>query len=240
MISPPSFSLLSTKEKDALILQLLARLEALERENAALREKLNLPPKTPDNSSTPPAAGHKSNGETTHRPRARHMSGRIESCIQTRPGIAMFQRVTASIAGRMSQASHRSPFTPMTGSRFPEIKPDVTRVILHGGVCPCCTKTFMAPAPAGLEPGSPFGPRRSSRTLYDRPPVQVQEHRFMRPAIGIDDRAVMAAAGGAVDQQVTDAMRADMAERHGRAAIRLRSSLGRRVVVGIAVAHRSL
>jgi hypothetical protein len=71
----PNFSLLSTKEKDALILQLLARLEALELENVALREKLNLPPKTPDNSSTPPAAGHKSNGETTHRPKGKAHAG---------------------------------------------------------------------------------------------------------------------------------------------------------------------
>jgi hypothetical protein len=30
----------------------------VEAENAALREKLNLPPKTPDNSSTPPSQGH--------------------------------------------------------------------------------------------------------------------------------------------------------------------------------------
>jgi hypothetical protein len=32
--------------------------------------------------------------------------------------------------------------------------------------------------------------------------------------------------------------RADMAERHGRAAVGLRPSLGRRIVVGVAVAHR--
>src|SRR3712207_6386680 len=40
----------------------------------------------------------------------------------------------------------------------PEITPDVTRVVLHGGVCPCCAGRFKATAPAGLEPGSPFGP----------------------------------------------------------------------------------
>jgi transposase len=39
--------------------ELVARVAALEAENAALRAKLDLPPKTPDNSSTPPAQGHK-------------------------------------------------------------------------------------------------------------------------------------------------------------------------------------
>ena len=75
MNSPSDFSLLSAKEKDASIAQLLARLEALERENAAQREKLDLPPKTPDNSSTPPAAGHKSNGETTRKPKGKPHAG---------------------------------------------------------------------------------------------------------------------------------------------------------------------
>src|SRR3712207_8199579 len=36
----------------------------------------------------------------------------------------------------------------------PETTPDVTRVTLHGGVCPCCAQRFKAPAPAGLEPSS--------------------------------------------------------------------------------------
>jgi len=34
---------------------------------------------------------------------------------------------------------------------IPEIKPDVTRVSLHGGVCPCCAKRFKAEPPEGLE-----------------------------------------------------------------------------------------
>ena len=59
MTPPADFSSLSAVEKDALIAQLLARLEALERENAELRAKLKLPPKTPDNSSTPPSRGQK-------------------------------------------------------------------------------------------------------------------------------------------------------------------------------------
>ena len=59
MTPPPNLSDLSSSEKDALIGALMARLNALEAENAALREKLNLPPKTPDNSSKPPSHGQK-------------------------------------------------------------------------------------------------------------------------------------------------------------------------------------
>ena len=71
MLSPPNFMLLSAQDKDALIVQLLARLEALERENAALREKLNLPPKTPDNSSTPPSLGRKGSEAASARPKSK-------------------------------------------------------------------------------------------------------------------------------------------------------------------------
>jgi len=51
---------------------------------------------------------------------------------------------------------------------IPEIAPDVTRVVLHGGVCPCCAGRFKAAAPAGLEPGSPFGPNLRAFVLYLR------------------------------------------------------------------------
>ena len=44
----------------------------------------------------------------------------------------------------------------------------ITRVSLHGGVCPCCAKRFKAEAPAGLEPGSPFGPNLRAFVIYLR------------------------------------------------------------------------
>jgi transposase len=51
---------------------------------------------------------------------------------------------------------------------LPAIAPDVTRVVLHGGVCPCCARRFKAVPPAGLEPGSPFGPNLRAFVLYLR------------------------------------------------------------------------
>jgi transposase len=75
MTPPPDFSSLSSSEKDELIGALLARVDALIVENAALRERLNLPPKTPDNSSTPPSQGHKASGESKPQPKAKAHAG---------------------------------------------------------------------------------------------------------------------------------------------------------------------
>src|SRR4249920_2513774 len=130
MLSAPNFSLLNAKEKDALILQLLARLEALERENAGLREKLNLPPKTPDNSSTPPAAGHKSNGETTRRPKGKPHAG-AHRPLHPNPTRCravpanQCQHCRADVSGVV-----QTPVHSYDRIEIPEIKPDVTRVTL--------------------------------------------------------------------------------------------------------------
>ena len=49
---------------------------------------------------------------------------------------------------------------------LPPIKPDVTRVRLFGGRCTCCGERATASAPAGLEPGSPFGQSISALVVY--------------------------------------------------------------------------
>ena len=82
MTPPFDSSAMSSAEKDALIATLLARidelskrLDALEKENAALRAKLKLPPKTPDNSSTPPARGQKGSDTTPSQPKGKAHPG---------------------------------------------------------------------------------------------------------------------------------------------------------------------
>ena len=64
---------LDSLDKETLIRLILSQADAIERltgevealraDNAALRAKLDLPPKTPENSSTPPSQGHKASGE---------------------------------------------------------------------------------------------------------------------------------------------------------------------------------
>jgi transposase len=180
MLSAPNFSLLNAKEKDALIVQLLARLEALERENAGLREKLNLPPKTPGNSSTPPAAAHKSNGETTRRPKGKPHAG-AHRPLHPNPtrcravAANQCQHCRADVSGVV-----QTPVHSYDRIEIPEIKPDVTRVTLLGGLCPCCAKPFKAAPPAGLEPGSPFGPNLRAFAIYLRFTQAISFERLSR------------------------------------------------------------
>jgi transposase len=175
MTPPFDSSSLSSAEKDALIATLLARIDelskrlaALEEENARLREKLDLPPKTPDNSSTPPAKGQKSNGETTQQPKRRAHAGAHRPLhpnpTRKRDVLAEHcQHCRADVLGVAQDAVYA-----YDRIEIPEIRPDVTQVRLHGGRCPCCEKKFMAEPPAGLEPGSPFGPNLRAFAIYLR------------------------------------------------------------------------
>lgn len=175
MAPPADLTRLSPSEKDTLITALLARVEvlvarvdALEAENAVLQEKLALPPKTPDNSSKPSSLSVKGNGESkakqkgkvhagAHRPLHPNPTRRRDVLANHCPHC---QADVTDVAQVAMQAYDRI--------EIPEIVPDVTRVTLHGGVCPCCRARFKAPAPPGLEPGSPFGPNLRAFVLYLR------------------------------------------------------------------------
>src|SRR5882762_2582619 len=96
MTPPPDLTLLDSAGKDALILALIERLNdltarleileadntafraenpALRAENAGLRAKLNLPPKKPDNSSTPPSRGQKGSEGEQRKPKGKPHAG---------------------------------------------------------------------------------------------------------------------------------------------------------------------
>ena len=65
---------------------------------------------------------------------------------------------------------------------IPEIKPDVTRVALHGGICPCCAKTFKAPPLKDLS-----RVRRSGRTCAGLRHLPALHPRDLVRAIGAID-----------------------------------------------------
>ncbi|MGH7089460.1 MAG: IS66 family transposase, partial [Stellaceae bacterium] len=123
------------------------------------------------NSSTPPAQGHKANAPPPGRrgggkahagaPRPLHPNPpRRRAIIAAR---CRYCRADVSGAGQGAKERYDRIETP-------QIQPEVTRVTLYGGVCPCCARPFKAAPPAGLKSGSPFGPNpRAAHALsYER------------------------------------------------------------------------
>jgi len=162
-------------DKDAVIAVLVARVEMLAAENARLagrvvelEAKLGRPPKTPDNSSVPPSKGQKPSGSSVPKAKAKPHRGAHRP---PHPNPTSKREVLASTCkGCGTDVSGVAQVVCEQYDRIeiPRIEPDVTRVLLHGGVCPCCCKRFKAEPPAGLEPGSPFGPNLRALVIYPR------------------------------------------------------------------------
>ncbi len=162
-------------DKDASIAALLERVEALVGENgrlvarvAELEVRLGLPPKTSDNSSLPPSKGHKPSLPSVPKRKAKVYPG-AHRLLHPEP--TRFHDVRASscrACGADVSGVEQSPCAVYDRVEIPAVVPDVTRVSLHGRVCPCCAKRFKAEAPAGLEPGSPFGPNIRAFVIYLR------------------------------------------------------------------------
>ena len=154
-------------DKEALIdlvLMLAARV-------AELEAKLGLPPKTPDNSSTPPSQGKKPSADPiasgSKGPRASHPGAHrpLHPDPTRRRDILVDQ---CRHCGTDVSGVAQTPFHAYDHVEIPEIKPDVTRVTLHRGLCPCCGEAFRADAPADMPPGSPFGPNLRAFVIYLR------------------------------------------------------------------------
>lgn len=155
-------SRLTVAEKDALILALIARIDGLERQVAALPR----PPKTPGHSSTPPAHGHKPNRPAPGKGRRKGRPG-VGRALHPDPDrvVDVFLEACPHCQGGFP-AARQSPQQVYDRIELPAIRPDVTRVHLHGGLCACCGKRVTATALAGLEPGSPFGTSIEAMVVY--------------------------------------------------------------------------
>jgi len=165
-------SRLSHAEKDALIrslLLLVGHLEAALARIAELEARLaavERPAKTPDNSSLPPSTGQKSDRPAGGKPPRKGRPG-IAWALEPNPDRITDLRLDA--CPHCAAAWPAEPQTPqMVYDRIelPPVRPDVTRVRLFGGRCSCCGERAIAPAPAGLEPGSPFGRLIEALVVY--------------------------------------------------------------------------
>src|SRR5208283_3633904 len=158
---------LSKDELMARVLAQTAQIEELTRRIAELEAKLGGPPKTPDNSSVPPSQGRKPS--RAERRAANKRKGRpgVFRALASDP-----DRIVASVAECCPHCEHALTPADQVGFHaydhleLPPIRPVITRIHRHRGVCPNCRRGFSAPPPAGMPPGSPFGPNLVALILH--------------------------------------------------------------------------
>lgn len=169
---------LASADKETLILLVLTQAEAissltrqvemLTARVAELEAKLGLPPKTPDNSSTPPSQGLKGSEASASKLKGKPHAG-AHRALHPNPTARLDRLASACIhCGADVSSVPQVACEAYDHVEIPSIRPDVTRVTLFGGTCPCCARRFKAPAPEGLEPGSPFGPNLRALVIYLR------------------------------------------------------------------------
>ncbi|MDR3538645.1 MAG: hypothetical protein P4L71_19270 [Acetobacteraceae bacterium] len=171
MTPPADLNTLSHAEKDTLIATLFARLaESLERIVAleARVAELTRPPKTPGNSSNPPSQGQKADRPEPDGDRApRKRRPGVGRTLHPNPDCIIDERLTACPnCDAVFPEALQAPQRIYDRIELPPIKADVTRVQLFGGRCACCGERVTAAAPAGLEPGSPFGQSIAALVVY--------------------------------------------------------------------------
>jgi transposase len=176
-MSRPNLSALSHAEKDTLIVALFAQLASAHERIAAQDarilvlearlDELTRPPKTPDNSSTPPSQGQKQDRPSPIERPVRKSRPGVGRALHPNPD----QRFDAMLAAcpKCNAAFPEASQTPQQvyeRIELPPIKPHVTQVRLFGGRCACCGEQVNADAPTGLERGSPFGHSIAAMVVY--------------------------------------------------------------------------
>jgi transposase len=131
-----------------------------------LEGRLAAPAKTPDNSSIPPSKGQKSNlPDRPKKPRGGHPG--VARALTEHPD----RVIEATLAACPHCAHAFGPADLLEIHAYdhidlPPLRPVVTRVNRHRGICSCCQKRVGAPAPQGFEAGSPFGPSLSALIIH--------------------------------------------------------------------------
>ena len=171
-------SKLTVAEKDALILSLLplvGQLQAALARIAVLEARIaefEKPPKTPDNSSLPPSRGQKTSASATNaaatggKPPRKDRPGSGRALDPNPDRVAEFRLEACPHCTAAWAVEPQTPQQVYDRIELPPIQPDVTRVRLFGGRCACCGERAVAAAPAGLEPGSPFGKSIEAMAVY--------------------------------------------------------------------------
>jgi transposase len=159
---------LSDAEKDALLTQQAEMIERLVARIGELEALVGKPRKTSKNSSIPPSKDGFGRGKKGPKRPGRKRPPREGKARPLTPEPDKTERRMAEACGHCgadlsSVIQHRR--RRYDHIDLPLIRPIVTRIELFGGRCRC-GRRFCADAPAGMAPGTPFGPGIRSLLMY--------------------------------------------------------------------------
>lgn len=177
---------LSDAEKDALLAQQQELIERLSARVTELEALVGRPRKTSGNSHIPPSKDGFGRGKTmavkaSTKPRPSR-EGKARPLSETpdkaeRVVAAACDHCGTDVSGAAQRCRHRYDHIDL-----PPIRPVVTRVELLGGRCSGCGHRYRASAPAGMAPGTPFGPGIRSLLTYLHHSHHVSFERLSRLA----------------------------------------------------------
>ncbi|MGH7096492.1 MAG: IS66 family transposase [Stellaceae bacterium] len=188
---------LAQLSKDELIAPILAQaeviaqqarqIEALTAQNAALARrveeleaKLGMPPKTPANSSLPPSQSHKPNRAERRAAKRKGHPGAFRALAEHPDEVIETYAAACPHCTQALAPGDQPGFHAYDHIELPPIRPVVTRIHRHRGTCPSCRRAFSAPPPAGMAPGSPFGPALCALILHLRVTQAIGFERLSR------------------------------------------------------------
>jgi transposase len=155
------------------IAQQRRQIEALTAQNAALTRRiedleaeLGKPPKTPANSSLPPSRGEKPNRAARRAAKRRSHPGAFRALAAHPDRVIESYAAVCPHCAQALAPSDQPGFHAYDHVELPPIRPVVTRIHRHRGTCSRCRRAFSAPPPAGMAPGSPFGPALCALLLH--------------------------------------------------------------------------
>ena len=168
---------------------LIEQNKVLSQRVAELEAKLNIPPKTPGNSSLPPSSARKPNRPDRQKRRRKGRPG-VARALCERPDVVRdvyAERCTSCNAPAAPE--HQTNVHAWDHIELPPMRAVVTRVNLHSGTCACCGKRIAAEPPIDMAPGSPFGPGIVAFVVYMHARHMVSYERLremLKGLIGLD------------------------------------------------------
>jgi transposase len=148
------------------IRSLIAQNATLTARVAALEARLNIPPKTPGNSSLPPPVGQKANRLDAEKPPRKGRPGLVRApCPNPDRVRDIYAKHDNGCGARLYDAG-QPDMQAYDHTDLPPIKPITTRINLHRCACPRCGKRVIAAPPADMPTGSPFGPGVVALVVY--------------------------------------------------------------------------